>query len=101
MKVGERDRRRLVDVAHLGQAKSDAGTGYELDAITAVVLGGASVAGGRGTILGTFLAAWLLVIVTTGMIVADWLPAYQLCVLGVLLIMSIIATNLIYSRTER
>ena len=54
-----------------------------------------------GTILGTFLAAWLLVIVTTGMIVADWLPAYHLCVLGVLLIVSIIATNLIYSRTER
>ena len=35
--------------AHLGQARSDAGTGYELDAITAVVLGGASVTGGRGT----------------------------------------------------
>ena len=33
--------------------------------------------------------------------VADWLPAYQLCVLGVLLIVSIISTNLIYSRTER
>ena len=42
----------IIYVAHLGQAKSDAGTGYELDAITAVVLGGASVAGGRGTILG-------------------------------------------------
>src|SRR5438067_555276 len=40
----------LVYVAHLGQARSDAGTGYELDAITAVVLGGASVFGGRGTI---------------------------------------------------
>jgi rhamnose transport system permease protein len=40
----------IIYVAHLGQAKSDAGTGYELAAITAVVLGGTSVFGGRGTI---------------------------------------------------
>src|SRR5205814_9841067 len=45
----------LVYVAHLGQAKSDAGAGYELDAITAVVLGGTSVFGGRGTLWGTLL----------------------------------------------
>ena len=42
----------IVYVAHLGQAKSDAGSGYELDAITAVVLGGTSVFGGRGTLGG-------------------------------------------------
>src|SRR4051794_14180185 len=42
----------IIYVAHLGQAKSDAGTGYELMAITAVVLGGTSIFGGRGTILG-------------------------------------------------
>src|SRR6185295_4394705 len=42
----------IIYVAHLGQARSDAGTGYELDAITAVVLGGTSVFGGRGTIWG-------------------------------------------------
>jgi rhamnose transport system permease protein len=35
------------------------------------------------------------------MIVANWLPAWQLCVLGSLLIVSIVATNLIYSRTQR
>jgi rhamnose transport system permease protein len=39
----------VIYIAHLGQARSDAGTGYELDAITAVVLGGTSVFGGRGT----------------------------------------------------
>ena len=51
--------------------------------------------GGRGTILGTFLAAWLLVIVSTGMTVANLLPAIQLTVLGILLIVAIIATNFI------
>src|SRR6476659_3810173 len=45
----------VIYVAHVGQAKSDAGTGYELTAITAVVLGGASIFGGRGTVLGTLL----------------------------------------------
>jgi rhamnose transport system permease protein len=45
----------IIYVAHLGQAKSDAGTGYELDAITAVVLGGTSIFGGRGTVQGTVL----------------------------------------------
>ena len=45
----------VIYVAHLGQARSDAGNGYELDAITAVVLGGTSVFGGRGTLGGTVL----------------------------------------------
>ena len=49
----------------------------------------------------TFLAAWLLVVVSTGMIVANVLPAVQLVVLGGLLIVAIIATNVIYSRTQR
>ena len=45
----------LIYVAHLGQARSDAGTGYELLAITAVVLGGTEIMGGRGSICGTLL----------------------------------------------
>ncbi len=91
----------LMTASRLGSVRYDLGLGGELQMVLMAMLGGAYIFGGRGTILGTFLAAWLLVIVTTGMIVADWLPAYQLCVLGVLLIVSIIATNLIYSRTER
>ena len=65
------------------------------------MLGGTYIFGGRGTILGTFLAAWLLVVAATGMTVANLLPAVQLTVLGILLIVSIIATNFIYSRTQR
>ena len=91
----------LMTASRLGSVRYDLGLGGELQMVLMAMLGGTYIFGGRGTILGTFLAAWLLVIVTTGMIVANWLPAYQLCVLGVLLIISIIATNLIYSRTER
>jgi rhamnose transport system permease protein len=91
----------LMTASRLGSVRYDLGLGGELQMILMAMLGGTYIFGGRGTILGTFLAAWLLVIVTTGMIVANWLPAYQLCVLGVLLIISIVATNFIYTRTER
>jgi rhamnose transport system substrate-binding protein len=57
----------VIYVAHLGQAKSDAGTGYELMAITAVVLGGASIFGGRGTVLGTVLGLAAIVILQNGL----------------------------------
>ena len=91
----------LMTASRLGSVRYDLGLGGELQMVLMAMLGGTYIFGGRGTILGTFLASWLLVIVTTGMIVANWLPAYQLCVLGVLLIVSIIATNFIYSRAER
>jgi rhamnose transport system permease protein len=57
----------VVYVAHLGQAKADAGTGFELMAITAVVLGGASIFGGRGTVLGTVLGLLAIVVLQNGL----------------------------------
>src|SRR5579872_6544185 len=57
----------LLYVAHIGQAKSDAGTGYELLAITAVVLGGTSIFGGKGTIAGTVLGLFAIVVLEDGL----------------------------------
>lgn len=57
----------IIYVAHLDLAKSDLGTGYELEAITAVVLGGTSVFGGRGTLFGTLLGLFFLSILQDGM----------------------------------
>jgi rhamnose transport system substrate-binding protein len=79
----------IVYVAHLGQAKSDAGSGYELDAITAVVLGGTSVFGGRGTLWGTVLGLAALSVLRNGMHLAA-LPSELTGVLtGTLLIVTI------------
>jgi rhamnose transport system substrate-binding protein len=60
----------IVYVAHLGQAKADAGTGYELMAITAVVLGGTSIFGGRGTIFGTVLGLFAIAVLQRGLLLA-------------------------------
>jgi rhamnose transport system substrate-binding protein len=79
----------IVYVAHLGQAKSDVGTGYELDAITAVVLGGASVFGGRGTIWGTIFGLFALSVLQNGLHLAA-LPSELTGILtGTLLVVTI------------
>lgn len=91
----------MIFVSRLGSVRYDLGLGGELQMVLMAMLGGTYIFGGRGTILGTFFAAWLLSAISTGMITAEWPPATQLCVLGVLLIVSIVATNFIYSRTQR
>jgi rhamnose transport system permease protein len=79
----------IIYVAHLGQAKSDAGSGYELDAITAVVLGGTSVFGGRGTVWGTILGLAALSVLRNGLHLAA-LPSELTGVLtGTLLVATI------------
>ncbi len=84
----------VIYVAHLGQAKSDAGTGYELMAITAVVLGGASIFGGRGTILGTVLGLFAIVVLQNGLRLSGQPAELAGILTGVLLIATILLDRL-------
>lgn len=79
----------IIYVAHLGQAKSDAGNGYELAAITAVVLGGTSVFGGRGTVWGAVFGLFSISVLQNGLRLAA-LPSELAGVLtGIVLVLTI------------
>jgi rhamnose transport system permease protein len=85
--------------ARLGQAKADAGTGFELFAITAVVLGGTSIFGGRGSVHGTLLGLLTVALLQNGLRLSD-LPAELAGILtGVLLIAAIGANRLFSERS--
>ena len=84
----------VIYVAHLGQAKSDAGTGYELMAITAVVLGGTSIFGGRGTVLGTVLGLFAIVILQNGLRLSAQPAEFAGILTGVLLVGTILIDRL-------
>jgi ribose/xylose/arabinose/galactoside ABC-type transport system permease subunit/ABC-type sugar transport system substrate-binding protein len=79
----------IIYVAHLGQAKADAGVGYELLAITAVVLGGTSIFGGRGTIHGTVLGLFAIAVLENGLRLADLPSELAGILIGVLLLVTI------------
>jgi rhamnose transport system substrate-binding protein len=87
----------IIYVAHLGQARSDAGNGYELDAITAVVLGGTSVFGGRGTLLGTVLGLFSISVLRNGLRLAA-LPSELAGLLTGTLLLATIAIDRLRSR---
>lgn len=90
----------VIYIAHLGQAKSDAGMGYELMAITAVVLGGTSIFGGRGTLWGTALGLFAIVILQNGLRLAA-LPAELAGILtGALLVITICVDRILGARAS-
>jgi ribose transport system permease protein len=79
----------LILVSQLGAASPTSGTGYELQVITAVVLGGASLAGGRGTILGTALGLLIVGVLNNGLILLNIDAYWQQVAQGTLLIAAV------------
>lgn len=84
----------VIFVSRVSTTRSDMGTGIELDAITAVVLGGTSIFGGRGTILGTVIGLCLIQALKNGLSLAGVKGDGTIMLIGAVLILAILASNL-------
>jgi simple sugar transport system permease protein len=88
----------LVVAARLGSGSSNAAVGTELDVIAAVVLGGTSLAGGRGTIVGTVLGALTISVISNGLILAHINPFFTQIVTGAIILAAIWLNTRIFDR---
>jgi ribose transport system permease protein len=80
----------ILVAGRLGTGFPLAGTGYELDAIAAVVLGGTSLAGGTGSVIGTVAAALVLGIVSNALNLLQISPFVQILIKGLIVIGAIL-----------
>jgi simple sugar transport system permease protein len=79
----------IIIAARLGSGSSNAGVGFELDVIAAVVLGGTSLFGGRGTMIGTMLGALTVAVIGNGLILAHLSPFLTPIVTGIIILIAI------------
>lgn len=84
----------IIVTARLDSAQPNAGTSYELDAIAAVVIGGTSLSGGRGSIWGTVLGALIIGVLNNGLVLLDVSPFWQQVVKGGVILLAVIIDKL-------
>ena len=88
----------VIMAARLNSAQPALGSGYELDAIAAVVIGGTSLSGGEGTILGTIIGAFIISVLTNGLRILSVPQEWQMVVTGAIVIAAVYA-DIIRRRT--
>jgi len=76
----------IILAARLNSAQPTAGMGYELEAIAAAVIGGTSLMGGEGTILGTIIGAFIMAILKNGLNLMNVSQFWQMVAMGVVVI---------------
>lgn len=84
----------VLNVAWVTVAQPVAGIGYELDVIAAVIIGGASFTGGRGTVLGTMLGATLMGVLRNGLVLVGVTVYWQQVALGTVIVLAVAVDRL-------
>ncbi|MBE2270592.1 MAG: ABC transporter permease [Anaerolinea sp.] len=79
----------VMIAARLNSAQPSLGQGYELDAIAAVVIGGTSLSGGEGSILGTVIGAFVISVLTNGLRILSVPQEWQMVVTGAIIIVAV------------
>jgi ribose transport system permease protein len=79
----------LIVTARLDSAQPNAGLGYELDAIAAVVIGGTSLSGGRGSVAGTVLGCLIIGVLNNGLFLLNVSPFWQQVIKGVVILIAV------------
>jgi ribose transport system permease protein len=80
----------LIVTSRLDSAQPNAGLGYELDCIAAVVIGGTSLSGGRGTILGTVLGCLIIGVLNNGLFLLNVSPFWQQVIKGFVILLAVV-----------
>lgn len=84
----------LLIASRLNSAQPALGQGYELDAIAAVVIGGTSLSGGVGTILGTIIGAFIMSVLINGLRIMSIAQEWQMVLTGLIIILAVYTDNL-------
>ncbi|MBU5486542.1 ribose ABC transporter permease [Clostridium sp. MSJ-11] len=80
----------VITTSRVGSASPNAGSGFELDAIAAVVVGGTSLAGGEGTVIGTIIGAMIIGVLNNGLNLAGVSAYYQSIVKGLVILLAVL-----------
>jgi len=80
----------IIVTSRLDSAQPNAGISYELDSIAAVVIGGTSLSGGKGTIMGTVLGAIIIGVLNNGLVLLNVSPFWQQVVKGGVILLAVI-----------
>lgn len=80
----------IIVTARLDSAQPNAGISYELDAIAAVVIGGTSLSGGKGSVWGTVMGAVIIGVLNNGLVLLNVSPFWQQVVKGAVILLAVI-----------
>ena len=84
----------LLVTARLDSAQPNAGMGYELDSIAAVVIGGTSLSGGKGSIIGAVIGAGIIGVLNNGLVLLNVSPFWQQVIKGFVILLAVVIDKL-------